>query len=82
MLATEQARLESWQLGLSLKGRRRRPNNRIVRGSCPAQVGSKKNAAGNRDTISTAAKPAAAFGSCPTCSVERNGFAVGGGGIA
>src|ERR1700722_12043264 len=42
MLATEQARLESWQLGLSLKGRRRRPNSRIVRGSCPAQVGSKK----------------------------------------
>jgi hypothetical protein len=45
MLVTEQARVESWQLGLSLKGRRRRPNSRIVRGSCPAQVGS-KNAAG------------------------------------
>src|SRR4051812_24815548 len=42
MLATEEARVESWQLGLSLKRRRRRPNSRIVRGSCPAQVGSKK----------------------------------------
>jgi hypothetical protein len=42
MLATEQARVDSWQLGLSLKGRRGRPNSRIVRGSCPAQVGSKK----------------------------------------
>jgi hypothetical protein len=42
MLATEQARVEPWQLGLSLKGRRGQPNSRIVRGSCPAQVGSKK----------------------------------------
>jgi hypothetical protein len=58
MLVTEQARVESWQLGLSLKGRRRRPNSRIVRGSCPAQVGSKKTRlarVSNRDTISTAA---------------------------
>ena len=42
MLATEQARVEPWQLGLSLKGRRGQPNSRIVRGLCPAQVGSKK----------------------------------------
>jgi hypothetical protein len=54
MLAPERATVARSLLRIPLKGRRHHPNSRIVHGSCPGQVGSKKTRlarASNSNTI-------------------------------